>query len=81
MVIIIRLIEKRNNKLDHVMQFHTQASNITTNPRVKIYLTLLELSATKHLTWNCHVNEHTKVIYYMILVRYINRIMIKYKIL
>ena len=39
------------------MQWHTQAGNITTNLKVKIHFTLPELSMTKHLTWNCHVDD------------------------
>ena len=51
------------------MQWHAQASNITTNIKVKIYFTLPKLSATKKLTENCHVNDYAKGRYDMILGR------------
>ena len=51
------------------MQWHTQAGNITTDIKVKIDFTLHELSATKIVTWNCHVDEFNKGRYDMILNR------------
>ena len=39
------------------MQWHTQADSINTNLKVKIDFTLPELSATKHFTWNCHMDD------------------------
>ena len=54
-----------------MIQWHTQAGNITTNLMVKIYLDLLELSATKTMTWNFHVDNSTKGRYDMILDRYL----------
>ena len=51
------------------MQQHTQASNITTNLKVKIYLTLPEISATNIVTWNCYMNGSAKGKYNMILDR------------
>ena len=51
------------------MQCHTQAGNITTNLKVKIYFTLPELSATKIWMCICHEDESSKVRYDMILVR------------
>ena len=56
-------------KEDDGMQWHTQACIITTNLKVKIYLTLPEFSATKIVTWNCHADDSTKGRYYMILGR------------
>ena len=53
------------------MQRHTQAGNITTNLKVKIYLTLPEFILMKIVTWECHVDESGKSRYYMILGRYI----------
>ena len=47
------------------------AGNITTNLNIKIYFTLIELSATKTMTWNCHVDEYAKGRYDIILERYI----------
>ena len=42
------------------MQWNTQAVNITTYLKVKIYFTLPELRATKIMTWNCHLDESDK---------------------
>ena len=54
-----------------MMQWHTQAGKFTTNLKVKIDFTLYELSVTKILAWNCHVDDSAKSIYDMILGRYI----------
>ena len=62
-----------NPKEDYVMQWRTQVGSIITNLKVKIYLNLSELSATKIVTWNFHVDEPAKEIYDMILARYIWR--------
>ena len=64
-----RLIETHNNKKYAVIQFHTQAGNITTNIKVEIYFTLPDLSMTKIMMWNFHVYDSTKVRYNMILGR------------
>ena len=69
MIIMRILITKRNPKRDDVVQWHTQAVNITTNLNVKIYFTLPELSATKIVMWNYHVDDFAKGRYYMILGR------------
>ena len=42
------------------MHWNTQAGNITTNLKVKIYFTLPALIATNFVTWNCHVYESVK---------------------
>ena len=52
-----------------MIQWHKQLGNITTNLEVKVDFTLPELSATKIVTWNCHVDESAKGIYGMILGR------------
>ena len=52
-----RLLTKLKTKEYVVVQWHTQAGNITTNLKVKIYFTLPELSMTKIVTWNCHVDD------------------------
>ena len=49
------------------MQCHMQVCNITTNLKVKIDFILPELSATKIVTWNFHVDDSVKGRYYMIL--------------
>ena len=48
---------------------HTQTVKITINIKVKIDFTLPELSATKIVTWNCHVDDSAKGRYDMILRR------------
>ena len=55
-----RLVEKLRLEKGAVMQWHTQAGNITTNIKVKLYFTLPTLSATNVLTWNCHVDDSAK---------------------
>ena len=58
-----------NPKGDYVMQWHMRAVNITNNINVKIDFTLPELSATKIVTWDCHVNYSATGRYDMILGR------------
>ena len=62
-----RLVEKLCPEKDAVMKWHTQDGNITTNIKVKIYLTLPALRTTNVVTWKCHVDESSKVRYDMIL--------------
>ena len=54
-----------------MVQRHTQAGNIITNIRVKIYFTLTGLSTTKIVTCNFRVDESAKVRYETILGIYI----------
>ena len=61
-----RLVEKLSLEKDALMQWHTQAGNITTNLKVKLDFTLPALIATNALTWKCHVDESAKGIYDMI---------------
>ena len=61
-----RLITEINPKIDAVMQCNTQAGNVTTNLKVKIYLTFPKLSAKKIVPWNCHVDDAVKGKYDMI---------------
>ena len=49
------------------MQWDTQAVNINTNLKVKIYFTLPERSAMKIMMWDCHVDDSTNDRYGMIL--------------
>ena len=49
-IVIKILITKIDPIEDAVVQWHTQAVNITTNLKVKIYSTLPELSVTKVVT-------------------------------
>ena len=46
MIIMGRPVEKLHPEKDDVVQWHTQAGNITTNIKVKVYFTLPELSTT-----------------------------------
>ena len=71
MIVTRRLTMKLKNKKDYVIQCHTQAINITTNMKVKIYFTLPKFSATKIMTWECHVDDSAKGRYNMILGRYV----------
>ena len=63
------IINKRTHLKDAAMQRHTQVGKITTNLKVKIYFTLPELSATKIVMWDCHVDDSAKVGYDIILGR------------
>ena len=49
------------------MQGHTQASNITTNIKVKVDFTLPKLSVENTMTWEFHMDESTKGRYDIIL--------------
>ena len=62
-----RLVKKLGLQEDTPMQWNTQAGNITTDFKVKIDFTLLALSATNFVTWNCHVDDSAKGRYDMIL--------------
>ena len=50
-----------------VMQWKTQAGNVTTNFKVKINFTLPTLSATNVVTWEYHVDDSARGRYDMIL--------------
>ena len=60
-------MKKLHPEEDAVMQWHTQAGNITTNHEVKVYFTLPALSVTNVMTWKCHLDDSTKGRCYMIL--------------
>ena len=68
-VVMGRLVEIIHPKKDDVMQWHTQANNITTNPKVEVYFTLPELSATNAVTWKFHMDVSAKGRYDMMLGR------------
>ena len=65
-----RLVGKLYPDKDAVMQWHTQAVNITTNLKVKVDFISPALSATNVVTWKYHVDDSAKGIYDMILGRY-----------
>ena len=64
-IVIGRLRNKLNPEKGDLIQWYIQADKITTN----IKETLPELSATKTVTWNCHMDYSTKSRYDMILGR------------
>ena len=66
-----RLVEKLHPEKYAVMQWHMQAGNITTKLEVKIYFTLLKLSATNVVMWDCYVDDSAKGRYDIILGQYI----------
>ena len=55
-----RLVKRLSPEEDYPMQWHTQAGNITTDLKAKIFFTLTVLSATYVVTWNCHVDDSAK---------------------
>ena len=65
------LIKKLSPKEYAVIQCYNQAGIIITNPKVKVYFTLPEISVTKIMMWNFHVNKYAKGRYAMILGRYL----------
>ena len=54
-----------------MIQWKTQAENITTDLKVKINFTLPEFSATKIVTWDFCVDDSAKGIYGVIRGRYL----------
>ena len=66
-IVIRRLNEKLFPEKYYVMQWHTQAGNITTNIKVNMHFTLPALSATNAMRWNFHVDDSAKGRYYIIL--------------
>ena len=52
-------------------QWHTQAGNLTTYPKVKIDFILPEFSAKNIVVWKFHVGDSTKGVHDMILGRYL----------
>ena len=64
---MVRLVNKIHPEKDSVMQWHTQAGNVTNNLKIKVDFTLPMLSAMNVVTWKCHVGESDKGGYDMIL--------------
>ena len=60
MIVMGRLVENLRTEKYDVVQWHTQAGNITTNLKVKVDFTIPALSATNVVTWNFHVDDSTK---------------------
>ena len=66
-----RLVKNLCPEEDTPIQWNTQAGNITSNLKVKLYFTLPALSATNIVTCKCHVDDSAKVRCDMILGRYL----------
>ena len=62
-----RLSEKLSTEKYALMQWQTESGNITTNIKVKVYLTLTALRSNNSVTWKCHVYDPAKGRYDMIL--------------
>ena len=58
-------------KNDDVVQWYTQAGNLITDLKVKIYLSLSEFSTTKIMMWECHVDDSNKIRCNMSLGKYL----------
>ena len=54
-----------------MIQWHTQARNITTNIKFEVDFTLPALSVANTAFWKCHVDDSAKGRYDMILGRYL----------
>ena len=61
-----RLVGKLSAEKYALMQWHTQAVNITTNLKVKVDFILPALSATNVVMWRCHVDDSDKSSYNII---------------
>ena len=56
---------------DAITIWKTQAINITTDIKGKIYLFLTESSATQIITWECHMDDSAESRYDLIIDRYL----------
>ena len=68
-ILMRRLVQKLCPEKYSVIQWQTQARNVTTDLKVNVYFTLTALSATNVVTWKCHVDDSAKGRYDMILAR------------
>ena len=66
-VVMGRLVGKLNPDKDAVIQLNTQALNITSNYKVKLYFALPVLNAMNSVMWKFHVDDSAKSRYDMIL--------------
>ena len=57
MILIRIIITKINPKEDDVMQWHTQAGNVTINFKIEMCFTPPELSVANIVKWNSAVDE------------------------
>ena len=66
-IVIVGVFIKYCPKQDVVIQWHTQAENITTSIKVEVDFTLPPLCMANVVTWECPVYESDKGRYDMIL--------------
>ena len=64
-IVIGRLVNKLGLEKDSLVQWNTQAGNITTNLKVDVYFTLPVLRSTYVVTWKCKMDESTEGRYNM----------------
>ena len=67
-IVMRRLLYDLELEENDVMQWHKQAGIITNNLKYIIYFIIPKISATKIMTWKCHVDEPIKGRYSMILL-------------
>ena len=70
-IVMGSLVKTLAPEKDSPVQWHMQAGNITPNLKVKVYFTLLVLSATNVVTWKYNVDESAKGRYDIILGQYL----------
>ena len=68
---MVKLMSKLKTKEVETTTWETQSGKLKISKKVKVDFGLLEISATKIVTWKCHVDESTNGRYNMILVRYL----------
>ena len=66
MILMGKLVQKLHTDKYYMMQWHTQAGNITTNLKIKVDFALLALSAKKVVMWKFNVDESAEGRYDMI---------------
>ena len=66
-ILMGRIVKKLASEKYSLMQWNTQARNITTNLKVKVDFTLSALSATNVVMWKSHMDTSAKGRYDMIL--------------
>ena len=68
-IVMNNLISKLKCKDSTTTKWRTQAGNFTTNKMATVDFCLPKFSATKTVTWKCHVDESTEIRYNIILGR------------
>ena len=71
MIVMVMIVEKLHHEKDFVMQRHTQAGNITTNHKVKVYFISPAISSMYVVKWKFLVDDSAKGRYDPILGRYL----------